>query len=167
MRKLFIVPLILVMAGCGSNVGQTVMQDFGLQDRPDDYVSGEDRVFQSMRAVGDTELKRLNTENRRGEIVYEDAGNLQGKYYKRVKRYDRAYPLDATPEGRRSNRVVQGYSAIIEYSYEIYEGRRESNRTNAEATDAEIPSGERGRDRFRYHFSTSGNWDGNEGEQIR
>lgn len=155
-----------VFAGCGGNVGQTVMQDFGLQERPDDYVSGTDRVMQSMQVVGETELKRLNTENRRGELVYDDSENLQGRFYKKVKVYTRAYPLEASPEARRSNRKNSGYVGIIEYSYQIYEGRREPNRTEAEAADAEIPTGITGRDRFRYRFTSSGNWTGNKGEPI-
>lgn len=167
MRKLILCSCFAVLAGCGSNVSQTVMQDFGLQDRPDDYVSGEERVLVNMRSVGERELKRLNTEHRRGEIVYEEGENFQGQYFKQVKVYEKAYPISASPEGRRANRTVSGYSGTIEYSYQYFEGRRESNRTNAEATDAVIPTGRGGRDRYRYHFTTSGNWDGNEGEKVR
>ena len=167
MRRLMLFSVFVVLAGCSSNVGQTVMQDFGLQDRPDDYVSGEQRVMQNMRAVGVQEMKRLNTLNRRGEIIYEEGDNFQGKYFKQVKVYERAYAVDASPEGRRSNRTVTGFTGTIEYAYQYYEGRREANRTNAEAADAVIPTGRTGRDRFRYHFSTSGNWDGNAGDSLR
>ena len=163
MRKLSILILCLAVSGCGGGVGSTVLQDFGIQDRPDDYVSGSEMVMKNMQTVGATELKRLNTEGRYGELVFDDSEALRGRYYKKVKKYIRAYPIEAKPVGRTANRQGSGFNGLIEYAYEIYEGPRFSNRTEANASDAEIPTGTRGRDTFRYRFSAAGNWDGNKG----
>jgi hypothetical protein len=162
-RFLGLVVASLLLAGCNSNVGSTVLQDFGLQERPDDYVSGREKVLESMRTVGATEMKRLNIAERHGELEYDDSDELRGKYFKRVKVYTRAYPIEANPIGRSGNRKEQGFTGLIEYSYEYYEGKRVPNRTEAQATDAVIPTGITGRDMYRYKFTSSGTWDGAKG----
>ena len=156
--------LFAVLFFIGCNTSNTVLQDFGLQERSEDYVSGEDRTMKSMRTVGATELKRLNTANQRGEIKYQSDGDLNGKFYKEVKRYTKAYPISAHTQSRTGNRKETGFRGTIEYGYEIYEGPRFSNRTKAEASDAIIPSGQRGREAYRYTFSSGGVWDGGKGK---
>ncbi|MFP6583331.1 MAG: hypothetical protein VCD00_12360 [Candidatus Hydrogenedentota bacterium] len=167
MWKFYVLMCSVVVAGCGGNVGSTVLQDFGLQERSEDYVSGRDRTMESMRMVGAAEVKRLNAAGRHGELVYDDSEALRGKYFKRVKKYMRAYALEAQPVSRSGNRKETGFTGLIEYSYEFYEGRRASNRTEAQAADAEIPTGERGRDTFRYRFSSGGVWNGGKGVPVK
>lgn len=162
MRKFFVLTCSLVLVGC-SGVGSTVLQDFGIQERSEDYVSGRDKTLETMRTVGAVEMKRLNTAGRQGELIYDDSEALRGKYYKRVKRYLRAHPLDAQAVGRQGNRNETGFNGTMAYSWEYYEGPRASNRTEAEAADAEIPTGVTGRELFRYRFSSGGIWDGAKG----
>lgn len=157
--------LTLCIAGCSSNAKNTVLQDFGLQERSEDYVSGSDRVMTSMRTVGITELKRLNILHQRGEIKFQASqGDLSGKYYKEVKRYQKSYPIAAQPMPRTGNKNNTGFTGTIDYSYEMYEGPRFNNKTEAEASNATIPSGIKGRESFRYIFTSSGTWNGGKGK---
>lgn len=164
-----ILPCILaltLLAGCAGNVSNTVLQDFGLQERSADYQSGEDLTLKNMRTVGAIELKRLNTEQQRGETHYVKNGDLNGKFHKEVKRYTKSYPLNARANTRSGNRKMSGFNGTIEYAYEFYEGPRFSNRTKAEASDATVPSGRKGREAYRYTFSASGTWDGAKGKSM-
>lgn len=158
--------LTLILTGCNGNVTDTIKQDFGLQERPEDYESGEERCMKSMRTVGLTELKRLNAETQHGEIKYQEGDALNGKFYKEVKRYTKSYPISANVLARSGNKKATGFNGTIEYAYEIYEGPRFSNRTKAEASDVEIPSGKRGREAYRYTFSANGTWDGGKGKKV-
>ena len=164
MRILCLILCTVVVVGCGGNVGNTVLQDFGIQERPEDYVSGSERVMQSMQAVGESELKRLNTLIRHGEIKYDDSEALRGKFYKEVREYVKAYPLDAQPVGRQGNRQVRGFVGFIEYAYVLKESPRFTNRTEAAAAVADIPGGRGGRERYRYQFTSAGTWDGGKGD---
>lgn len=156
-----------VLTGCSSGAGSKVLQDFGLQERPEGYVSGSERVFDRLNDVGKTELSRLNREDRDGEIRYDDIEALRGKYYKVVKVYNRYYPLDSNPSSRTSVDSRRGYVGYIEYAFEYYEGPRRNTRAEAIAELAVIPSGERGRETYRYRFNTSGVWNGAKGERSR
>ena len=88
------------VAGCGG-VGNKVLQDFGIQERPEGYESGAERVLSRMGDVGKAEMNRLNIEKRRGEVRYDGADPLHGKYYKLMKVYERYYPLDANASTAR------------------------------------------------------------------
>ena len=163
--SVYCVLIAFSVVSCSSNVASTVKQDFGLQERPEDYVSGSERAMKTLRTVGVTEIKRLNTENQHGEVKYQSIdGDLNGKFYKEVKIYTRSYPISAEPVSRSGNIKNSGYNCTIDYAYEIYEGPRFSNRTNAEASDASVPSGVKGRDTYRYSISSSGTWDGSNGK---
>jgi hypothetical protein len=167
MRIFCLLIVSIFLAGCGGGVGSTILQDFGIQDRPDDYVSGADRVMTTMRTVGATEMKRMNTANRHGEVKYDSSDSLRGKFYKEVRVYTKAYPLDAQPIGRQGNRKENGFRGLIEYAYVLNESPRFANRTEAAAANATIPGRDGGRERYRYRFGSSGTWDGGKGELVR
>lgn len=168
MKPLLTVLLIVLVAGCGGGTN-TVLQDFGIQKRPDDYVSGEDKVFERLGNVGKTELVRLNKDAARGEVKFEDGGPLRGKYYKEVKVYENYYPLEAqsSSSGRAGPNKQRGYAGFIEYAYRIYQSPRKNSRTEANALTADIPTPERGRETYRYRFNSSGTWLGGKGEAVR
>ena len=167
MRYFSFVLLIPMMAGCGGNVSSTVLQDFGLQERPEGYVSGSDQVMSSLRSIGVTELARLNIEHRHGEVKYDSSQDLRGRFYKELRVYTKAYPLDANATGSSADRKKRGYVGYIEYAYQLKESPRFSNRTEAAAAAAEIPGGKGGRERYRYRFSAAGVWTGAKGELDR
>ena len=168
MRKefLLIACLCLCPLGCQRGPDQVVdkvLTDFGIREPDEGYVSGAQRVFERLDVVGKTELKRLNQQQRHGTIKYQDE-DLHGKYYKEVKVYENYYPLDAVPASRAGERGFTGY---IEYSYRVHQSARKSTRAEAMAESASIPTGEEGRETYRYHFSAGGTWDGQEGEKSR
>lgn len=167
MKKLACVFVACVcVSGCGGTADK-VLQDFGIQERPEGYVSGSDRVMERLNDVGKSELKRLNLKDRRGEVRYDDTDPLYGKYYKVVKVYERFYPLDANASGRTSGKRERGFVGYIEYSYSYYEGPRKSSRAEAAAQLADIPTGEGGRETYRYRFNSGGMWNGGKGELVR
>lgn len=161
--------LCLAAAGCassGTGVVDKVLQDFGVRERPEGYTSGTDRVYERLTEVGRSELRRMNTQGRHGEVKFEESGGLRAKYYKEVKVYENFYPLDAGPTARTSANE-RGYVGYIEYSYRIFQSARKSNRTEAAAEQATIPTTERGREKYRYRFSAGGVWRGGKGELVR
>jgi len=162
--KLPIFLILIGITGCGS-VGNTVLQDFGIQERSEDYESGADRVVKAMDNLGKTELMRLNQTQRRGEIKFQKE-ELTTLYYKTLKKYKRSYPLEANPKSRNSQTKSQGFIGYIEYNYEIFESARFVNRVEAQAAPAEIPSGERGREVYSYDFTSSGVWNGGKGTRV-
>lgn len=171
MRTFGLIGLCLWAAGCASDsqtgVANKVLQDFGLQERPEGYVSGSDRVFASLSDVARTELTRLNTENRYGEIKFDDMGGLIGRYYKEVKIYENFYPLEAMPSARIDANRTRGYVGYIVYRYRIYQSARVANRTLAAAEAPSIATDTRGRETYRYRFSGGGKWLGGKGERVR
>lgn len=163
---IYCVLLCVVGVGCGS-VGDKVMQDFGIKDRPEGYVSGADRVMERLNDVGKTEMNRLNMQNRAGRVEFDDTDELHGKYYKVQKRYERYYPLDANPSGRTSANRERGFVGYVEYTYQYYEGPRKSSRVEAAAAIADIPTHDDGRETYRYRFNSAGAWNGTRGELVR
>ena len=61
MPLLLSVLVLLAVAGCESsgNVGQKVLSDFGLAERPEGYVSGSDKVFEKDGAKVLVDMKSL------------------------------------------------------------------------------------------------------------
>ena len=161
--------LLLMVAGCASSpggVGNKVLQDFGIRERSEDYVSGKDAVFARLDDVGKTEMKRLNLGERSGEVKFEEQGDLRGKYYKEIKVYQNHYPVDVDATGSTRTRD-RGYVARIEFSYRVYQGPRKSTRAAASAEVADIATSLRGRETYRYRFSARGTWDGVKGVRAR
>jgi hypothetical protein len=142
-----------------------VLIDWGIRAKPEGYVTASDKVFKRLPAVGQAELKRLNIENRRGEVKFQDEGGLQGKYYKEVKIYERFHPLEATvlPKGPEGSRGFVGY---IEYSCRIYQGTRKATRAEVVAEDASIATDVTSREVYRYKFGPTGTWDSGKGELV-
>lgn len=163
------VACVALVAGCasdsGSGVVDTVLQDFGIKDRPEGYQSGSDKVFGRLSEVGTSELKRLNAAGRHGVIKFDEGDGVRGKYYKEVKVYENFYPSDAQRSGTGPV-AERGYAGYIEYAYRIYQGRRCNNRTEAQAELSTIPTEERGRETLRYQFSSGGVWLGGDGQKV-
>ena len=170
MKRLSIALLVLLIGGCQRGPGEVtnkVLQDFGLQKRPEGYVSGSDRVYEKLPTVGEAEIRRMNAEGRQGEIKYQEEG-LRGLYYKEVKVYERCYPLDAQASSGGSQREDgPSYVGYIEYSYRYFQSARKGTRAEAEAESASIPTDVTGRETYRYDFNSGGNWDGSAGEKSR
>jgi hypothetical protein len=163
-----VVSVCLVLAGCQQTPGgvaNQVMMDFGLRDKPEGYVSGADRVMENLAGVARTEMKRLNVEQRHGEVAVQEEG-LHSKYYKTAKKYEQFHVLDAQPTGRTPD-TDTGYVGYVEYTYRIYESARKTTQAEAAALSASIPTDDSGREVYRYRFSMSGIWDGAKGEQTR
>lgn len=157
-----------ILAGCGGGGGsvpQKVMGDLGLIERPDEYQSQAEAVRQNLNQVGPAELRRLNQQARHGEIKYQEEG-LRGLYYKEVKIYEDFYALDARATHNTSRRE-RGFDGLVEYTYQIYQSERRPTRAEAAAESATIPTGETGRELYRYRFNAGGVWNGSPGTQVR
>lgn len=169
MRTVFVALLCLSVLSCASDSGsvaEKVKYDFGIGEKPEGYESGSDRVMSRLDGVGKTELKRMNVEGRHGEIKFQEEGNFGGKYYKEVKVYEEYRPMDARAV-TRSTHGERGYVGYIQYDYQVFQSPRVTNRTEAEATSANIRTDVSGRETYRYSFGPSGAWDGAPGEQTR
>lgn len=165
MRRLSIL-LCLVLAGCGTTVGEKVLVDFGVKEKPEDYESGSDRVFAKLPDIGAVEMRRLNLEGRHGEVKYQDDG-FQGKFYKEVKVYENFHPLEARAYTQGGRHGERGYAGFIEYTYRIYQSARVSTRAEAMNQEARIGTSEEGRETYRYRFSYAGEWNGADGQLSR
>ena len=149
----------------GGSVVEKVKYDFGIGEKPEGYESLSDRVMTRLDAVGKTELKRMNVAGRYGEVQFEDAQGLQGKFYKQVKEYESYQALEAVPISRGSQ-GERGYIGYVQYTYRIKQGERFSTRTEAEAAPANIRTDVTGKETYRYSFGPGGTWDGAPGEQT-
>lgn len=168
-KKLVFVLAAICMAGCqgqnGQGVVETVMSDFGLAEKPEGYVSGADKVYESMNAVGEVEMKRMNQAERLGEVKVEEDG-LKTSYYKEVKEYVSYYPLDSQASTRAVDRD-RGFVGYMEYRYRVLQGPRKPTRTEAQAESATVDTGKEGRETYRYRFNAGGAWDGAKGERSQ
>lgn len=160
-----LIVLVATAAGCGG-AGDKVLQDFGIKDRPEGYVSGSDQVMARLPEVAKAEMNRMNIANRRGEIKFDNTDALRGRYYKEVKIYEDYHPLDANHTAKTTQQRRGGYVGYIEYTYQMYESPRVSSKVEAEAELATIPTGTRGRETYRYRFNSAGVWDGSSGERV-
>ncbi len=154
----------LCVAGCkteGGGIGQKVLADFGLAEHPEGYVSGSDRVYQQLDTVGQTEMKRMNAESREGQVKFEQDG-LRGRYFKEIKVYEAARPVDVKASTASADR---GFVGFIEYEYRMYRGEAKSTRAEASAQTADVSTDTTGKETMRYNFNTSGSWDGGKGER--
>lgn len=170
MKKLMAIALMgFFFCSCQTGPGEVmdnIMVDFGLRPKPEGYVSGADKVFEKMNAVGATEMKRLNLAEQHGQVKFQKEGDFRGKYYKEVKVYEAFYPSDVKPISRSSNED-SGYNGFIEYAYRIYQSSRADSSADAAARTADIPTDEVGRDTYRYTFGSSGEWNGAKGEKTK
>jgi hypothetical protein len=158
--------LCVAAAGCGST-GDKVLQDFGIQDRPEDYVSGADRVMVTMQDVGKVEMDRMNAAQRRGEVLVDNSDPLKASYYRRVREYESFHPLDANAATRTSQNQPVSFVGYIEYDFQVYESNRVVSRSEAATLPADIPTGRRGRETYRYKFDSGGTWNGGRGEAYK
>jgi hypothetical protein len=165
-RWILIGAFALAAGGCGST-GEKVLQDFGIKDRPEGYVSGADKVMQNLPEVAKVEIDRLNAAQRQGEILYEKVDALNGAYYKRIKVYETSRPLDAQATTRTSRSDEMGFVGYIEYGYQFYESARKQTKTEAAAQSADISTGRRGQETYRYRFNSGSVWNGGKGERFK
>jgi hypothetical protein len=169
MRKVSaLLALSAALAGCASpgDVTNKVLADFGLRDRPEGYVSGGDRVFDRLATVATTEMKRMNMEERHGDVKFQEDTGFGGKFYTEVKRYEEFQALDAQPMSRAAE-GERGFVGYVEYRYRIYQSERRDTRTEAAALSATIPTEQSGSEIYRYRFNSGGIWDGQKGEQTK
>lgn len=170
--SLFSIALILGLSGCGTGgeqggVGNKVLTDFGLRKPAEGAQSGTDIVYQKLPEVGKQEIERLNLQERRGTVKFKQDG-LHGTYVKRVKKYENAYPVDASALSTNSqSTTLAGYTGTVEYSYRIFESAPKTSSTEAEASDADVPTDEQGRETYRYTFGPTGTWDGSKGQRTK
>ncbi len=168
-NALLISGLMLVLSGCATGgddgVMDKVLTDFGIREPGEDYERGSDQVMSRLDGVGAQEIKRLNAGARHGEVKFQEDG-IRGTFYKEVKVYENYYPLEANAISRNT-RGERGYHGFIEYEYRIYQGPRKPTRAEAAAEQASVPTGEEGRQTFRYTFGPGGTWNGAEGEEVR
>lgn len=158
----------IALAGCQRTPGEIankVLTDFGIREPDENYVSGSDKVFERLRTVGESEMQRMNYEGREGEIKFEQDG-LRGMYYKEVREFTDFHPLDARADTAGTQRE-SGYTGYIEYSYRTLQSRRKPTRAEAAAESADIPTGDTGREVYRYRFNSGGGWDGSKGERTK
>ena len=160
---------LLVLCSCQSapdGVVNKVLVDFGLREKPEGYVSGGEEVFERLNAVGETELQRINTAARGGEVKFQAESGLRGKYYKEVRVYETFYPLDVKPVAK-GHEVERGYVGYIQYAYRVYQSPPKSTRAAAASDRASIVTNETGRETYRYTFNGNGQWNGAKGERTR
>ncbi len=161
--------LAVALPGCQrtpAEVGNKVLSDFGLRERAEEGTTAADRVFDRLDHVGQAELNRLSAQHRHGEIEYEEEGPLRGHYYKQRREYVDYRPVDVTSSGGTGARE-RGYAGFIDYTYELYRSEPHRTRVEAQAATANIPTGVTERETLRYHFNSSGSWDGRAGEPTR
>lgn len=154
----------LCLAGCqseGGGVTQKVLADFGIGEHPEGYVSGTDKVYQQLDTVGQTEMKRMNAEGREGQVKFEQDG-LKGRYFKEVRVYETARPVDVKASTVSADR---GFVGFIEYEYRLFRGEAKPTRAEAAAQSTDISTDKTGHETMRYNFSVSGTWDGGKGER--
>ncbi len=159
--------LCIMLTACQTDSGTVVdkvMADFGLRDYPEGYESGSDRVYQQMETVGVTEMKRMNTMGRHGEVKFEEDGR-RGQYHKEVRIYESFVPVDVganTGGGTRD----RGFTGTMEYRYSILRGEPKATQAEAAAESTTITTEEKGSETYRYNFSATGVWDGAPGEKV-
>jgi len=168
-KKWVLILSSVVLSACQRTPGEVVdkvLTDFGVREKPEGYETASDHVFNRLSAVGSADLKRMNQEGRRGEVKFQDEGDLSGKYYKEVKVYEAFHPLEATSVSRTTQNE-RGFVGYIEYDYRIYQSPRTTNRTEAEQMSASIRTTITGRETRRYAFNAGGAWNGAAGELVK
>jgi len=167
MLSAFLVGVLL--AACQTTPDEVVgkvLQDFGLRDRPEGYVSGSDRVLERLGDVAAAEMQRMNLDGQHGDVKFHQENEFRGKYYKEVKVYEGFFPTDAKPISRSVD-DTRSYHGYIQYEYRIFQGPRKDSRTEAAAETATIPTDQTGRETYRYTFTGSGEWNGGKGQRAR
>jgi len=167
-EKTILLAILLLAPACTTpegGVAKKVLTDFGLKERPEEYVSRSDAIRQKLGDVGNVEIKRLNRVSQNGTPELEES-NFAVRYYRAVKVYEQFYPMDvrAIP---KSARGAKGFNANIEYRYRIYESTRKKSRAEARTSLANIATDTQGLESYRYHFSQGGTWDGAKGNKSR
>lgn len=163
MKNAAAIAMCLLLGSCTSDVTDKVMVDFGLKEKPEGYQSQSDTIMAQLRGVGQGEMKRMNGTGRRGEILFQDDGGMQGMFYKEVKVYESCQPVDAQPYSTATP-GERGYYGYIDYTYHIYQSERTPSKAEAETKTADIRTDKQGHETYRYRFAGGGSWDGHEGE---
>jgi hypothetical protein len=168
-KKWVVLGLCVIAVACARTPGEVadkVLYDFGIGEKPEGHVSGAEKVMVQLENVGKAEMKRMNLKQRHGEVKFQQETGLTGKYYRELKKYEDAYPVDARPV-TRSSQGERGFVGYIDYRYRVYQSKRVATRVEAEAASADISTDVTGRETYRYNFSYGGTWDGAEGQSVR
>ena len=169
MRYMALALALILACSCASSPGevaQKIKYDFGIGEKPEGYESPSDKVMAQLDKVAKTEMKRLNLDGRQGKVHFQEETGLLGKFYKEAKVYEDYYPLEARVASRSAG-GSRGYIGYIDYTYRVFQSERKTNRTEAAAASASIGTDDRGREQYRYTFSTGGVWDGRKGELVQ
>ena len=153
-----------------------VLVDFGLHPRPEtDAPDVEADIMSRLADITEKELGRFSANPVNTEVEFEKIpGNPLGlgNFYKIVKIYEEAYPLEVTrqrvPQVQHTETLrKRGYRARVEYRYRIFRGKAFPTRDEARDGAADIRTDEVGREIYLYHFDETGVWDGEPGRLER
>jgi hypothetical protein len=170
--------LLLCLSGCARSgrAFNQVLVDFGLRPGPEpDTQLLEGDIFSRLSHVAEREIDRLNANPDNADVVFEEDPESAlglGKFYKTVKVYEKAYPLDVTRERARQVQRAEtlrqrGYKARVEYRYRMYRGEKFPTRDEARDAAADMETEEAGREIYIYGFDGAGVWDGKPGRFDR
>ena len=170
--------MLLCLSGCArtERAFNQVLTDFGLRPRPEvEKPDMEGDIMSRLARITEKELARFNGSPVNTEIRFEKIPENPlglGQFYKAVKVYEKAYPLDVTrkraPQVQHAQALRKlGYSARVEYRYRIYRGKAFPSRDEARDSEADTRTDEGGREIYGYHFDEGGVWDGEPGRLER
>ena len=170
--------LLLCLSGCARSQGafNQVLVDFGLRSGPElDSQLIEGDIFSRLSHVADREIDRLNANPDNADVIFEEDPESPlglGKFYKTVKVYEKAYPLEVTRERARQVQRAEtlrqrGYRARVEYRYRMYRGEKFPTRDEARDAAADMETEDVGREIYIYSFDEAGVWDGKPGRFDR
>jgi hypothetical protein len=163
------------LSGC-TGAFNRVLIDFGLRPGPErgkQLIEGD--VLSRLSHVTERELDRLNADPENVDIVFEKDPQSAlglGKFYKTVKVYEKAYPLDVKRDRARQVQRAEtlrkrGYRGRVEYRYRMYRGEKFPSRDEARDGPADIRTDDVGREIYMYYFDEAAIWDGKPGRFDR
>ena len=168
----------LSLVGCArtQRAFNQVLVDFRLRPAPEtEEPHLEADIMSRLEHITEQEIARFNVDTANSEVKFEKIpGNPLGlgHFYKIVRVYEKAYPLDVTkervPQVQHAETLrKRGYKARVEYRYAVFRSRAFSAREEARDSAAEIRTDEIGREIYLYDFDEAGMWDGEPGRLER
>ncbi len=170
--------LLLCLSGCtrSQRAFNQVLVDFGLRpgSEPDSQLI-EGNIFARLSHIAEREIDRLNANPDNEDVTFEEDPESPlglGQFYKTVKVYEKAYPLDVIRERarqvQRAEKLRQrGYKARVEYRYRMYRGKKFPTRDEARDAAADMETEDGGREIYIYSLDEAGLWDGKPGRFDR
>jgi len=172
------VVIVLCFVGCArtQRAFNQVLIDFRLRPGPEtEEPDLEADIMSRLEHITQRELARFNADPVNTEVKFEaipDNPVGLGHFYKIVKVYEKAYPLEVTrqrvPQVQHAETLrKRGYRARVEYRYRVFRGTACPTREEAQESAAEIRTDEAGREIYIYDFDEAGVWDGKPGRLER